>query len=145
MKDIFSLGPRNLLFIVSVAKCWRADIDPMYVPCRGLPWLLSGKEFACQSRHRFDRWAGKIAWRRKWHPTPVSQFLPGKYHEQRSLVNYYPWGHKRIRHDWVTKQHNVPCRVLANLISGTSDGYDMIVSWRNYEKKLKCKLAIFNA
>ena len=44
------------------------------------------------------------------------------------------WGHKRIRHDWVTKQHNVPCRAQAKLISGTADGYDMIVSWRNYQK-----------
>ena len=37
MEEIFSLGPRNLLFIVSVAKYWRADIDPVYVPCRGFP------------------------------------------------------------------------------------------------------------
>ena len=29
-------------------------------------------------------------WRRKWQPTPVS--LPGKPHEQRSLVDYSPWG-----------------------------------------------------
>ena len=30
--------------------------------------------------------------RRRWHPTPV--LLPGKSHEQRSLVGYSPWGHK---------------------------------------------------
>ena len=30
--------------------------------------------------------------RRKWQPNPV--FLPGKSHEQRSLVGYSPWGHK---------------------------------------------------
>ena len=29
---------------------------------------------------------------RKWQPTPV--FLPGKFHGQRSLVGYSPWGHK---------------------------------------------------
>ena len=34
--------------------------------------------------------------------TPVS--LPGKSHEQRSLVGYSPWGHRRVRHDLVTKQ-----------------------------------------
>ena len=33
-----------------------------------------------------------MPWRRKWQPTPV--FLPGKSHEQRSLVGYSPWGHK---------------------------------------------------
>ena len=32
-------------------------------------------------------------WRRKWQPTPV--FLPGKSHEQRSLMGYSPWGHKK--------------------------------------------------
>ena len=29
---------------------------------------------------------GKIPWRRKWQPTPVS--LPGEFHGQRSLVGY---------------------------------------------------------
>ena len=28
----------------------------------------------------------------KWQPTPV--FLPGKFHGQRSLVGYCPWGCK---------------------------------------------------
>ena len=31
-------------------------------------------------------------WRRKWQPTPV--FLPGEFHEQRSLVGFSPWGHR---------------------------------------------------
>ena len=35
---------------------------------------------------------GKIPWRRKWQPTPV--FVPGKSHEQKSLVGYGPWGYK---------------------------------------------------
>ena len=39
---------------------------------------------------RFDPWAGKIPWRRKWQPTPV--LLPGKFHGLRSLVGYSPWG-----------------------------------------------------
>ena len=33
-----------------------------------------------------------LRWRRKWQPTAV--FLPGKSHEQRSLVGYSPWGPK---------------------------------------------------
>ena len=39
-----------------------------------------------------DPWVGKIPWRRKWQPTPV--ILPGKFHEQRSLAGYSPWGCK---------------------------------------------------
>ena len=31
-------------------------------------------------------------WRRRWQPTPV--LLPGKFHGQRSLVGYSPWGRK---------------------------------------------------
>ena len=38
----------------------------------------------------FDPWVGKIAWKRKWQPTPV--FLPGKPLGWRSLVGYSPWG-----------------------------------------------------
>ena len=47
---------------------------------------------------------GRFPWRRKCQPTPV--FLPGKSHGQRSLADYNPWGHKRIRHNLVNKQHN---------------------------------------
>ena len=34
----------------------------------------------------------KEPWRRKWRFTPV--FVPGKFHGQRSLAGYSPWGHK---------------------------------------------------
>ena len=34
----------------------------------------------------------EVPWRRKWQSSPV--LLPGKSHEQRSLVGYSPWGHK---------------------------------------------------
>ena len=43
-------------------------------------------------RRGFDSSVRKIPWRRKWQPTPV--FLPGKAHEQKSLVGYSPWGRK---------------------------------------------------
>ena len=34
--------------------------------------------------------SGKIPWRRKWQNTPV--FQPGKFHGQRNLGGYSPWG-----------------------------------------------------
>ena len=56
----------------------------------------SGKESTCQcrrhKRRRFDPWVGKISWSRNRRPTPV--FLPEKFHGQRSLVGYSPWGCK---------------------------------------------------
>ena len=35
-------------------------------------------------------------------------FLPGKFHGQRSLVGYSPWGRKRVRHGLATKQQRHP-------------------------------------
>ena len=43
-------------------------------------------------RLRFDPWVRKISWSTRWQPIPV--FLPGKFHGQRILVGYSPWGCK---------------------------------------------------
>ena len=65
-------------------------------------WWLSGKDFSCQCKRRgLSPWVRKIPCRRKWQPTLV--FLLGKFHGQRSLVGYSPWGH-RVGQDWATKQ-----------------------------------------
>ena len=73
----------------------------------GLPWWLSGKESVCQCRRcGFDPWVGKIPWKRKWQPAPVF-LLAGISYEQRSLVSYNPWGHKRVRYDLATKQQQI--------------------------------------
>ena len=39
-------------------------------------------------RCSYDPWVGKIPWRRKWQPTPVS--LAGKSHRQRNMVRFSP-------------------------------------------------------
>ena len=41
---------------------------------------------------RFNAWVGQISWSMKWQPIPA--FLPGKFHGQKSLEGYSPWGHK---------------------------------------------------
>ena len=46
----------------------------------------------CEAIHSTETLVGKIHWRRKWQPIPV--FLPGKFHGQRSLAGYSPWGHR---------------------------------------------------
>ena len=46
--------------------------------------------------------SGIYAGRGKWQATPV--FLPGKCHGQRKLEVYSPPGHRKVRHDLVTKQ-----------------------------------------
>ena len=66
----------------------------IYSPAQGLPRWLSGKESACQCRrcrkHWFNPWVREMPWSRKWQPMPV--FLPGKFHGQRHLAGYSPWG-----------------------------------------------------
>ena len=44
------------------------------------------------SLHGFDPSVGKILWRKTWQP--VSVFLPGEFHGQRSLAGYSSLGHK---------------------------------------------------
>ena len=44
--------------------------------------------------HGFNPRVGKISWSRKCQLVPV--FLPGKFHGQRSLVGYSPWGCKDL-------------------------------------------------
>ena len=61
---------------------------------------LPGKESTCQCRRfKFDPWVRKIPWKRKCPPIPA--FLSGKFHGQRNLAGYSPWGH-RVRHDWLS-------------------------------------------
>ena len=54
-------------------------------------WWLNGKEFAYNAGGQetgFNPWVRKTPWRRAWQLTPV--FLPGEFHEQKSLVGYSP-------------------------------------------------------
>ena len=61
-------------------------------PCRSSSLVKNPYANTTDVADGFDPWVGKIPWRRKWQPTPV--FFPGKFHGQRSLVNYSPWDHK---------------------------------------------------
>ena len=82
----------------------------------GLQRRLNVKETACQCRrHGLNSWVRKIPWRRKW--PPISIFLPGKSHGQRSLLAYSPQGCKSQaqlsgwawaqgwNQTWITKQN----------------------------------------
>ena len=68
-----------------------------YFGYRGFPGGPSSEESTCQCRRHnlcgFDPWA-QISWKRIRQLTPV--FLPEKFHGQRSLTGYGPWGHKEL-------------------------------------------------
>ena len=88
----------SVIFVLLLDMSTRHQISlPLACWCiRRTNRRLSGQESACQcrrhKRHGFDLWIRKISWSRKWQPTPV--FLPGKFHKQKSLLGYSPWGHK---------------------------------------------------
>ena len=94
---IWGQEPGQLWFLkIQLMLCsspWEEFILSLPYCSSGLPNWCSGKEPAWQSRrcrkHEFHPWVGKSSWSRKWQHTPV--FLPGKFHEQRSLAGY---GHK---------------------------------------------------
>ena len=68
---------------------------------------LPGEESTWQCRRcktcRFDLWVRKIPWSRKWQLIPV--FLPGKFHGQRSLAGYCPWGYKELDMTEILNMH----------------------------------------
>ena len=55
-------------------------------------WKIPCTYFSVYHLATIPPWAGKIPWSRKWQLTP--EFLPGKFHGQRSLAGYSPWGRK---------------------------------------------------
>ena len=59
------------------------------------PCWLKWQRICLQCRRpRFDPWVRKIPWRREW--LPMSVFLSGDSHWQRSLMGYSPWGGKEL-------------------------------------------------
>ena len=82
----------------------RSGIAGSYDSSWGIPAGASSKEPACQCRRHkrctFNPWVGMIPWRRAWQPTPG--FLPGRSHEQRSLVSYGPQDLKELNTTEVT-------------------------------------------
>ena len=58
----------------------------------GFPGGSVGKNAPASTGDGFSPWVGKIPLRKEWPPTPV--FLPGRFHGQRGLAGYSPWGRK---------------------------------------------------
>ena len=82
-------------------QVWPCNFKLIYVLLWGLPRWFSGKEPACQRRHR------------KWQPTPV--FLPGKSHGLRSLKHYSPRAHKESNMtEWLNKNNSTAEQQLFN-------------------------------
>ena len=61
--------------------------------------------FQCRRHKRcvLNPWVRTSPWRREWLHIPV--FLPGKFHRQRSLESYSPWGRKESNTTEHTHRH----------------------------------------
>ena len=122
--------------------------------------VANGKESVCQCRRckrpRFDPWVGKIPWSRKWQPTVI--FLPGKFHRQRSLVGYSPWGRKELdTMEWLRTQTHTMVQGLAQDEDTETDrigqGFKSLINrtqwwilkkgWGKRHQKLTCSCLIW--
>ena len=95
--------------LTSVPNYWKNCTEKLYV----FPGGSDGKVPACNegdlgSIPGFDPWVRKMPWRRKCQSTPI--LLPGKFHGQRSLVGYSPWGCKEL--DTTERLHFLSLRPL---------------------------------
>ena len=82
------LFPKHLVEdLYSIASFPGGSVERICLPCK---------------KYGFNPWSGKVPWRRKWQPTPVS--LPEKppWTEEPVALKYM--GSQRIRHDWGPEQ-----------------------------------------
>ena len=85
--------------VVKSRTRWSTELTTIY-----LPRWRSVKESAWQCRRwGFNPWVRMIPWSRKWQPIPV--FLPEKFHGQRSLAGYRPWGCKESATNELLSMH----------------------------------------
>ena len=102
-------GCRRILVPELLDAVHPADIKCAPTCAKGASQVAQWKEPACQRRrHGIDPWVGKIPWRGNWQPTLV--LVPGKIHEQRSLVGYNPWGCKELdmtEHTHITVSYRI--------------------------------------
>ena len=69
--------------------------------------FLNGKESTCNLGNLQEKWVRSLCWEdpleEEMQPIPV--FLPGKFHGQRNLASYSPWGRKELDEtDQLSKQ-----------------------------------------
>ena len=96
------------------------------------PGGATGKEPACQCRRYercgFNSWVGKIPWRRAWQAPP--EFLPGKFHGQKSLVGHSLGGdHKKLDMSDHTHVHAADMGEVLKTRASTLTGAQSLFSW----------------
>ena len=106
------------LEVLQKSKSYLQEVVPVVPVLPDVQVHQPVKQATCE----FDPWVRKTPWRRKWQPTPV--VLPGKFHGQRSLVGYSPWGREEsdmteCKHTRV-KRHSSTQNSCTKNVKGTS-------------------------
>ena len=107
LKAVLEKDSSNSTVFIEMEK---RDLIKIYYPVKGFsggsvvknPPAVQEKEMSVWSQVR------KSPWNNRWQPTPI--FLPGEYHEQKSLAGYSPWCCK----DWSDWEHML-CAGKSNL------------------------------
>ena len=77
------------------------SLFPYHLTPKALPSLSISKSVCLQSgRPRFDPCVGKILWRRKWQPTPVTLSWKIPWTEEPGKPQSMRF--QRVEHDWLT-------------------------------------------
>ena len=92
------------------------------------------KRLSAMQETRFHPWVGKISQRREGQPTPV--FLPGKFHEQRSLAGPSLWALKESdTTDGLTHKHTYTSQEVELSVPRTNEGHPQGILIESEPKK----------
>ena len=81
---LLQLVTSGIIFIILLLALHLLCLYYLFVTISDVKWLPKRHQCRQSKRLRFNPWVGKIPWRRAWQP--MSIFLPGESHEQRSLA-----------------------------------------------------------
>ena len=81
---LLQLVTSGIIFIILLLALHLLCLYYLFVTISDVKWLPKRHQCRKSKRLRFNPWVGKIPWRRAWQP--MSIFLPGESHEQRSLA-----------------------------------------------------------
>ena len=132
MRNMLPKTRGKLILVINWQRTWLNYVCPLWmIECEQWNWIFSWgfpggtsrvgslrDKVPMQETYKLQvqSLGWEDPWRRKWQPTPV--FLPGKFHRQRSLVGYSPWGRKRVRYNWAPTVKCLDLRkVLTNVLS----------------------------
>ena len=108
--------------------------SPWQHSCQSKYWTLASQTVNISPK------PPQFPWRRKWKPTPV--FLTGKFHRQRSMVGYNPWGCKESDKFQHTHTHALQSHFLLIQMPPLPGAFSDLVTAGVFHLSIKTHLAL---